>query len=47
MALYIKILFLKEKLKKLLHCNSELGLGGVECLFASLGIKLIVFFYLW
>lgn len=43
MALCIKILFLKEKLEKLLHCNTELG-GvcrgeGVVCLFVSLGLK--------
>lgn len=37
MAFYVKILFLKEKLKKLLHCNSN-GAGGrgVKCLFPSL-----------
>lgn len=29
MALYIKILFLKEKLKMLLHCNSDRAGGGV------------------
>lgn len=37
MALYIKILFLKEEPKKLLHCiQTELRGRGVECLFASL-----------
>lgn len=52
MALCIKILLLKEKLEKLLHYNTNragvfLGRGFVVCLFASFGLKLIVFFHLW